>query len=446
TTIDNLDAYDNFGIFAEIQGNKLITIDNFNNSYDYDKDSVNDLFEIINALDPRNPDSDNDGLKDGEEIYKYNTDPLNYDTDGDGYPDGQEITAGTDPLDSTSNPLNNFLNILGFIMPPIVIILVIVIIGLAIGKSIPNKKPVPDSSETEVSRPEVPEFEMEDDYYPQYQVEYNLPSDEIVEEPSIQPISFETFFPNIEINYQLSAEEIYKNAINLLKNNNSPEAKQKLLLALDKFKKQEDLKGQAKCLMRLGDIDYILGDLENSRQYYHSASKKYGEINKHYDEIYSLIKAGNVSLLMGFDMDAIQYYKEALNLSRNFNIRKIEVSILIELANIYSSLNQLLSAYNLYNEALKILKQNNEYIRIYECLISIGDILYRMELFDKTIEKYQDAYNILKSKFQLNQMLKEKFEILRKLEAIFHKLNREHELLNVRNEIKEILKIMGKNT
>jgi hypothetical protein len=49
-------------------------------------------------------DTDNDGLKDYEELIKYNTDRLNSDTDADALTDGDEVnTHGTDPNDSDSD-------------------------------------------------------------------------------------------------------------------------------------------------------------------------------------------------------------------------------------------------------------------------------------------------------------------------------------------------------
>ena len=42
-------------------------------------------------------DTDEDGLKDLDELLIYQTDPLNPDTDGDGYSDGAEVIAGYDP-------------------------------------------------------------------------------------------------------------------------------------------------------------------------------------------------------------------------------------------------------------------------------------------------------------------------------------------------------------
>ena len=47
--------------------------------------------------DINNIDSDNDGLKDWEEVL-WGTDPHNPDTDGDGTPDGAEVAAGRNPL------------------------------------------------------------------------------------------------------------------------------------------------------------------------------------------------------------------------------------------------------------------------------------------------------------------------------------------------------------
>lgn len=47
------------------------------------------------GTDPNNPDTDGDGLSDGEEINTYNTDPNNPDTDGDGLSDGEEANLGS---------------------------------------------------------------------------------------------------------------------------------------------------------------------------------------------------------------------------------------------------------------------------------------------------------------------------------------------------------------
>ena len=51
------------------------------------------------------PDDDNDGLTDDEEINVYQTNPLRADTDGDGLADGAEIANGLDPLNPDDCPL-----------------------------------------------------------------------------------------------------------------------------------------------------------------------------------------------------------------------------------------------------------------------------------------------------------------------------------------------------
>jgi len=95
------------------------------NNGDHDIDSDNDgksNFEELNyKIDPFNPDTDNDGLIDGEELTKYHSDPKsvdtdidnlndydeifvyktdinNPDTDNDGYQDGEEVKNGYNPL------------------------------------------------------------------------------------------------------------------------------------------------------------------------------------------------------------------------------------------------------------------------------------------------------------------------------------------------------------
>jgi hypothetical protein len=66
---------------------------------DADADGLTNADEIARGTNPRDADSDGDGLDDGAEVNTYGTDPLNPDTDGGGVRDGLEIHEGTNPLD-----------------------------------------------------------------------------------------------------------------------------------------------------------------------------------------------------------------------------------------------------------------------------------------------------------------------------------------------------------
>jgi hypothetical protein len=66
---------------------------------DLDADNYLDAAELEIGLDPGNPDTDGDGVADGDEAANYGTDPFTWDTDGDGLSDGEELFATeTDPL------------------------------------------------------------------------------------------------------------------------------------------------------------------------------------------------------------------------------------------------------------------------------------------------------------------------------------------------------------
>ena len=80
--------------------------------WDTDKDRIPDVEEDVNdngivdanETDPNNPDTDNDGLEDGEEVYGdhgYFTDPTKQDTDNDNLSDYDEIKK------HKTNPINN---------------------------------------------------------------------------------------------------------------------------------------------------------------------------------------------------------------------------------------------------------------------------------------------------------------------------------------------------
>jgi hypothetical protein len=66
---------------------------------DLDRDNYIDVLEVEVGLDPDNPDTDGDGVADGDEVTIYFTDPYTWDTDGDGLSDGEELFA------TTTNPL-----------------------------------------------------------------------------------------------------------------------------------------------------------------------------------------------------------------------------------------------------------------------------------------------------------------------------------------------------
>lgn len=64
-------------------------------SEDPDHDGLTNLQEFQLGTDPNNPDTDGDGLTDGQEVLIYHTNPLLFSTDGSGIPDGIEVQTGT---------------------------------------------------------------------------------------------------------------------------------------------------------------------------------------------------------------------------------------------------------------------------------------------------------------------------------------------------------------
>ncbi len=86
--------------------------------FDDDGDGLNNADEIALGTDPQNPDTDNDGRTDGEEVRGYlydtypphagynqwvRTDPLDPDSDDDGANDGTEFTLGSHPHDEDTD-------------------------------------------------------------------------------------------------------------------------------------------------------------------------------------------------------------------------------------------------------------------------------------------------------------------------------------------------------
>ncbi|MFO7976805.1 MAG: hypothetical protein R6V12_19510, partial [Candidatus Hydrogenedentota bacterium] len=71
---------------------------------DDDGDGLDNQTEDYLGTNRDAPDTDGDGLSDGDEVLVYNTLPLHWDTDGDGESDGDEVVSGTDPLTAQNAP------------------------------------------------------------------------------------------------------------------------------------------------------------------------------------------------------------------------------------------------------------------------------------------------------------------------------------------------------
>ena len=97
-----MDAYYNLGVGLTYTGESC--------SSDRDNDGLGKCEEEKLGTNPRNPDTDGDGLTDGEEVLVYKTNPLQTDTDLDGLSDFDEVKKyKTDPLkaDTDGDGLND---------------------------------------------------------------------------------------------------------------------------------------------------------------------------------------------------------------------------------------------------------------------------------------------------------------------------------------------------
>lgn len=76
--------------------------------HDTDGDWLSHEKELMFGTDPLNPDTDGDGLMDGEEVNTHGTEPLDPDTDAGGISDGDEVNIhDTNPLDPNDDPISS---------------------------------------------------------------------------------------------------------------------------------------------------------------------------------------------------------------------------------------------------------------------------------------------------------------------------------------------------
>jgi len=118
TFTDNLNYYNNKDAYSGIstvndgyyQAALGLTFIGGSGNTDKDMDGLIKKIEKEIGTDPENPDTDGDGLKDGEEVNNYKSNPLNADTDGDGLKDGEEVNKfNSNPIlaDTDGDGLND---------------------------------------------------------------------------------------------------------------------------------------------------------------------------------------------------------------------------------------------------------------------------------------------------------------------------------------------------
>jgi hypothetical protein len=88
----------------EVERDGTNPLDALDDLADSDGDGVSDDVEAELGTNPLYPDSDDDRVWDGEEVYTHGTDPLVSDSDGDGLSDGEELYFyNSDPLDTDTD-------------------------------------------------------------------------------------------------------------------------------------------------------------------------------------------------------------------------------------------------------------------------------------------------------------------------------------------------------
>ena len=105
------DVAGSYGYFCDRHDETMsgtVNVEETGEPVDTDDDGLTDEEEHELGTDPNDPDTDGDGLDDGEEVHDYGTEPLLWDSDEDGYGDGEEVhDYGTDPLDGEDYPEEN---------------------------------------------------------------------------------------------------------------------------------------------------------------------------------------------------------------------------------------------------------------------------------------------------------------------------------------------------
>jgi len=86
---------------------KCLTVSFCGENADFDKDGATNIEEYNFGTDPLNPDTDSDGISDGDELFVYFSDPIKKDTDTDTFSDGDELASCYDMNSTAKDKMNS---------------------------------------------------------------------------------------------------------------------------------------------------------------------------------------------------------------------------------------------------------------------------------------------------------------------------------------------------
>jgi CHAT domain-containing protein/Tfp pilus assembly protein PilF len=174
--------------------------------------------------------------------------------------------------------------------------------------------------------------------------------------------------------------------------------------SLNLARKIPDEKKQCESFIRLGLLNWNIGQLDQSSEKYNKALVLAQKINlsdreqecRNCLEIYRLYEDGKNFRDSGEYLKSIEKFQQAIDLSRKVGSREHEVKCLRQLSLNYGELNKLQELFSRSKDALNIAQSLNHRIEIGRCMILIGFYNFKMNNYSKALIYYNNALEIAK--------------------------------------------------
>ncbi|WP_204153574.1 tetratricopeptide repeat protein [Leptolyngbya sp. CCY15150] len=157
---------------------------------------------------------------------------------------------------------------------------------------------------------------------------------------------------------------------------------------------QESRQGEGNVLRRLGNIDFVLGQYDQSIDFYEQALEIAREMGDRSSEGSALSGLGNSHAALGQYQQAIDFYEQALEIAREIGSRDGEGSVLDSLGNVYQSLGQYQQAIDFYEQALEIAHEIGSRFGEGSALSGLGSGYVALGQYQQAIDFYEQALEI----------------------------------------------------
>ncbi len=146
--------------------------------------------------------------------------------------------------------------------------------------------------------------------------------------------------------------------------------------------------------MQLGDMERLLGELDEAQEHYHEAIELYRQEQSNLGLANAMRKLGELEYLLGKLDEAQEHYQQAIRLYRQVRSNLGLANAIKSLGDLEYLLGKLDEAQEHYQQAIRLYRQEQSNLGLANAILSLGGLEYLLGKLDEAQEHYGEAMKL----------------------------------------------------